>query len=95
MADDKKIGVKREDPKVTAARMRAAALAKAGPGFSFQRAGQFLKDTASELKKTTWPDRNTLWKSTGIVLAFIFATAVWNGFFDLLLTRATANVFGH
>jgi len=94
MADDKKIAVKREDPRTIAARQRAAALAKAGPGFSWQRFVQFLIDTRSELRKTTWPDRNTLTKSVMIVLAFILAAAVWNVAIDLLMTHATAFMFG-
>jgi preprotein translocase SecE subunit len=90
MADDKK----REDPRTIAARQRAAALAKAGPGLSWDRFVQFLKDTSSELKKTTWPDRNTLLKSVGIVLLFILATAIWNGGIDIVMGKATQNLFG-
>ena len=79
---------------MAAARLKAAQMAKAGPDMSWSRFVQYLKDIQSELKKTTWPDNKTLSKSTMIVLAFIFATAVWNGVIDLTLTHLTANVFG-
>jgi preprotein translocase SecE subunit len=94
MADEKKTPVKRDDPRTLAARQRAAAIAKAGPGFTWSGFVQFLKDTWSELKKTTWPDRNTLGKSTMIVLAFIAAAALWEGGLDLILTHITNGLFG-
>ncbi len=97
MADDpsKKQAASREDPRITALRQkRAAAMAKAGPGMTPQQIGQFIRETISELKKTTWPDRPTLNKSVRIVLAFIGATAIWVGVIDRVLVYVTAPLFG-
>ena len=96
MADDRaKKSAPREDPRITALRQkRAAAMAKAGPGMNPQQAGQFIRETIAELKKTTWPDRPTLNKSVRIVLAFIVATAVWVGVIDRVLIYLTAPLFG-
>ena len=85
---------KKEDPKLALARQRAASLAKAGPGRNPRQVGQFIKETWTELKKTTWPDRATLSKSTYIVLAFIALTAVWVGIIDFALGRIAAPLFG-
>ena len=88
MADDKK-----EDPRIAQARLRAQALTKSGPGRDPQQMSQFFKETWSELKKTTWPDKPTLTKSTMVVLAFIAATAIWVGLIDYVLTRAGYYIF--
>ena len=44
-------------------------------GNVFQRAGKaikkFCKDLKGEIKKIVWPDRNTVLKSTGVVLSLI------------------------
>ena len=55
MADEKK-----EDPRLAAAKQRAAALTKAGPGRSAGGWSSFFKETIVELKKTTWPDQQRL-----------------------------------
>lgn len=97
MPDDKKTNAKPEDPRVAAARKRAAELAKAAGGGGGQTrtdAGQFLREVWSELKKTTWPDRETLTKSVYVVLAFIVAAGVWVFIIDLAMTRITAPLFG-
>lgn len=78
MADDNKKSQK-ENPRLTEARKRAAELAKAtgNAGRSRESSGQFFQEVWQELKKTTWPDRDTLTKSVYVVLAFIAATGVW------------------
>jgi preprotein translocase SecE subunit len=93
MADDKAKQGQRDDPRTLAAKQRAAALTRSNPATP-EQVGQFIKETIGELKKTTWPDQNTLVKSTGIVLAFILLTAVWVGILDFILTRVTAPLFG-
>ncbi|HEX5323934.1 MAG TPA: preprotein translocase subunit SecE [Capsulimonadaceae bacterium] len=96
MPDDKQPKLKKEDPRVAAARKRAADLAKAagGPGVrNRQSGGQFFKDVWTELKKTTWPDRDTLTKSTYVVLAFIAATGVWVFVINFVLNKITAPLF--
>jgi preprotein translocase SecE subunit len=90
MADIKK----KEDPKFAAARAKAEQLAKAGPVASPAQFQTFINETASELKKTTWPDRDTLTRSTYVVLGFIALTLVWVFVLDFLLGKITAPLFG-
>ncbi len=84
---------KKEDPRVAAARQRAERIAKAGPGANPQQAAQFFQETVAELKKTNWPDKQVLTKSTYVVLAFIAATAVWVGGLDSILTLIGKHIF--
>jgi preprotein translocase subunit SecE len=96
MADDSKKEIKKVDPKVAASRKRAADLAKAvggGAGRNRTPTGQFFKEVWSELKKTTWPNRDTLTKSTYVVLAFIGATGVWVFVIDTLLGKIAQPLF--
>ncbi len=86
---DPKKAKKPEDPRLTAARERAAKLAS-GPSGTAKPPSQFFKETLRELKMTTWPDQPTLRKSTSVVLAFIVATAVFTGAIDFVLSKATA-----
>jgi preprotein translocase SecE subunit len=69
------------------AKLKAQRLAKANQAASNANAGQFVKEVWVELKKTTWPDKNTLQKSTYIVMAFIGFSALLLGVIDNLLTR--------
>jgi preprotein translocase subunit SecE len=58
--------------------------------------GQFFQEAWIELKKTTWPNRDTLAKSTTVVLALVLATAVYVGAIDFVLTKLTNPLFnGH
>lgn len=81
MADEKKKTSAQEDM----AKLKAQRLAKATQGAGGAGILQFFKETWTELKKTTWPDQNTLTKSTMIVLAFILAAAAWVGGIDKLV----------
>jgi len=85
---------KPEDPRVAAARERLASLNSNRSGTP-KTTSQFLKETVRELKLTTWPDNQTLRKSTGVVLAFIVAAAVFTGAIDFFLTRLTTAIFPH
>lgn len=55
--------------------------------------GTFFREAWVELKKTTWPDRNTLTKSTTVVLALVVAVAIWVGGLDAILTRLLHPLF--
>lgn len=87
---------KPENPRVAEARRRAAELAKAtgGSGRARQSTGQFFQEVWSELKKTTWPDRDTLTKSVYVVLAFIATTGVWIFVISYVLGQLTKPLFG-
>ena len=43
----------------------------------FSRMKKFFKETKSELKKVTWPDKKTVKKNTGIVIVFIILVAIF------------------
>ena len=55
---------------------------------------QFFQEAWVELKKTSWPNRDVLTKSTSVVLALVAAVAIWVGGIDALLTKLTALVGG-
>ena len=40
---------------------------------------QFFQEAWVELKKTSWPNRDVLTKSTSVVLALVAAVAIWVG----------------
>jgi len=55
--------------------------------------GTFFREAWIELKKTTWPNRNTLTKSTTVVLALVVAVAVWVGGLDAILSHLLRPLF--
>jgi preprotein translocase subunit SecE len=55
----------------------------------FARAGKFLRETWVELKKTSWPSREELQKSTLLVLASVAAVTIWIGGLDYILGSIT------
>ncbi len=74
------------------AQRRAQSMAKAQPASP----QQFFQEAWVELKKTSWPNRDVLTKSTSVVLALVVAVAIWVGGIDALLTRLAAPLFnGH
>ena len=52
-----------------------------------ERVSKFLKEVRAELDKVTWPTRDELIGSTGVVIFFSLAFAVFLGIFDLLFSR--------
>lgn len=85
---------KKEDPRLAAARAKAEALTKGGAAATPQNFQNYIDETVTELKKTTWPDRDTLTRSTYVVLGFIALTLGWVFILDFLLGKATAPLFG-
>jgi len=73
------------NPRLAEAQRRAQSMAK-GPQVS---PAQFFEEAWTELKKTTWPNRETLTKSTTVVLALVVAVAIWVGGLDALMTSVT------
>ena len=83
------------DSRLEQAQKRAQAMT-AGGGRRPVGAGQFFQEAWVELKKTTWPNKDVLTKSTTVVLALVAATAVYVGALDFLLTKLTSPLFnGH
>ena len=56
-------------------------------------AGTFFQEAWVELKKTTWPNKDVLTKSTTVVLALVFATAVYVGLLDFVFTKLMSPLF--
>ena len=54
---------------------------------------QFFQEAWVELKKTTWPNRDVLTKSTSVVLALVATVAIWVGGLNYILDILTAKVF--
>jgi preprotein translocase SecE subunit len=54
---------------------------------------QFFQEAWVELKKTTWPNRDILTKSTSVVLALVATVAIWVGGLNYILDIITAKVF--
>ncbi len=46
----------------------------------------FVKDVRTEFSKVSWPTREDLVSSTGVVLAFSAVFAVFIGMFDLIIS---------
>jgi preprotein translocase SecE subunit len=66
------------------------------PGASAFKAGPsvFLKEAWIEVtKKTTWPTRAELLKSTSVVLAAILAVSLYLAAWDLAMTKLTKFIF--
>ena len=49
----------------------------------FDRVSKFLREVRAELGKVTWPTRQELIGSTGVVIFFSLAFAAFLGIFDL------------
>ncbi len=54
---------------------------------------QFLEEAWVELKKTSWPTRDTLTKSTSVVLALVVSVALFVYVLDLVLQRIAVPLF--
>ena len=46
----------------------------------------FVKEVRAEFTKVSWPTREDLFSSTGVVLAFSAVFAVFIGMFDLIIS---------
>jgi len=92
--DDSKKTVKPAPPKnERLAQLQArATAARSKPPVSPQ---QFFQEAWVELKKTSWPSREVLTKSTSVVLAFVVAFAVWVGALQVVLGKVFGFLIGH
>ncbi|HLK55384.1 MAG TPA: preprotein translocase subunit SecE [Chthonomonadaceae bacterium] len=67
---------------------KASEMSSGGGGDqSVQRAGNFLKETYEELRKTKWPTTREAWRLTYVVIAVIGALGVYMGVLDYLLSK--------
>ena len=82
------------NPRLAEAQKRAAAIAS-GSGRKPTPPGLFFEEAWVELKKTTWPNRDVLVKSTTVVLALVIGVAIWVGLIDVIsLHILNYNLFG-
>lgn len=77
------------NPRLAEATRRAQSMAKANPTSPVQ----FFQEAWVELKKTTWPNRDVLTKSTSVVLLLVLTVAVWVGGIDFVLGKIAAPLF--
>ena len=54
----------------------------------------FVKDVRTEFSKVSWPTREDLVSSTGVVLAFSAVFAVFIGIFDLIISFVWGMLLG-
>jgi len=59
-----------------------------------QRMGSFLKDVRAEMKKVSWPNRERVIQSTGVVITILVALSLLMAFYTLLATRLAEYFFG-
>ena len=83
------VAAKPANPRAAELQRRAQAMANRKP-VSPQ---QFFQEALVELKKTTWPSRPVLTKSTTVVLALVLAVALWVGVLDAIFTRLLNPLF--
>ncbi len=62
------------------------------------RAGEFLSDVRTEMRKVTWPDRTQLRQATVAIIIFVLLIGVVIWLMDLVLqgvlVRAVPSLFG-
>ncbi len=62
------------------------ALPRTFPQF-FSKTGIFLREVSAELKKVSWPDRETLISYTIVVLIAVFIIGAYIGLVDLIFLK--------
>jgi preprotein translocase subunit SecE len=70
-----------------------ATTATGKPGIT-QRMGKFTREAWVELKKTSWPSKEELQKSTLLVIAAIIVVAIWIGGLDFIFGVVTRKFVG-
>lgn len=86
-----RVSAKSEEPKKRPARMKQTV-----PGASAFKGGlrEFLRESWIEVtRKTTWPTRPELIRSTSIVLAVVVAVSLYLAFWDLVGRLFTGLLF--
>ncbi len=57
-----------------------------------RRVQQFFRDVAGEFRRVNWPSRSDVATSTVVVLAVVFALALYLGLVDVVLSRVVGVV---
>ena len=53
---------------------------------------RYLNEVWGELKKTSWPSKPELARSTAVVIAAVVIVAIWIRFCDLIMTQITVKI---
>ncbi len=61
---------------------------------SLQRTTNFLQETITELKKTTWPSKEEAWRLTAVVIGVITVLGIYMGTLDFVLTKVVDHFTG-
>jgi len=71
---------------------------KGGGGFSpmssLSKAGHFLRESKTELKKVKWPTRKELLASTAVVIVLVIVVSFFLGLVDLGLIKIIKHIMG-
>jgi preprotein translocase subunit SecE len=60
---------------------------------SLKRIKQYTAEVWSELKKTTWPNKNEVYNTTIVVIVTVLICAFYLWVVDLVLTRGMEKIF--
>jgi preprotein translocase subunit SecE len=60
---------------------------------SLKRLKQFIIETISELKKTTWPPKKEVYGTTVVVIVAVLICALYLFVVDMILNNAMEHVF--
>lgn len=82
-----------ENSMMAQARKRAEQMASSSGSRKSVSPQQFFQEAWVELKKTTWPTRDVLLKSTYVVMALVAAVAVWTGGLDYIFGKVLTPFF--
>ena len=58
------------------------------------KAGQFLREARTELKKVKWPTRKELMASTAVVIVLVLVVSLFLGIVDFGLIKIIKNIVG-
>lgn len=61
----------------------------------FKRAGKFLRELKSEIKKVVWPTKKQVINNTGVVFAVMAVTAVFVSVLDIVLAFIRGLILGN
>jgi len=61
---------------------------------SLSKAGHFLRESKTELKKVKWPTRKELLASTAVVIVLVIVVSFFLGLVDLGLIKIIKHIMG-
>lgn len=86
------VKVKSEEPQSKAITGAVTGIGEKVSG-SFRDTGDFLHDVRVEMKQVTWPSRDDVVSTTGIVIATVFFFALFLAVTDWLVNQGVSYIF--